>query len=115
MKMNKESTIAMLDHFKILVEAFNKKERNFPSIKSELDNELIHYRAETDSVINLLKEDENIRAEYVENFGVLEDGIEFSEVKKMCFVFDDQMEEPIFGNFVQNVIEDLNRVVTELQ
>ena len=110
MRINQELGFDMLTHFKDLLTSHKAKERNFPSIKSELENEFHHYKQETDEMITLLKEDVELRQTFLDKQENCEDCIEFTYIKELCVPLDMDLEEPVFSEFIQNVIDENDKL-----
>jgi len=109
MQMNKNIIDNLVKHFETLTEMFQRKERNIESIKSELDNELIHFRQETNEIIEKLNSDKQLKGEFYENYNSSKnspDNIDvmlvLNEVKK----FDKIIDKNYFSDFIIDYAEE---------
>ena len=145
MDMNKTAVKSMLEHFKGLKSQLDKKVRNFESIKGELKNEFVDFENSTNEFLKALKleietndlknssnepkltnsniqePEENIldvACKIFENYEISvpnKDNIKKEDVLKLAKIEEEGLSEPIFSLFIQNIINDSDRLEKELR
>lgn len=109
--VNKEKAFEMIEHFKDLLAALGREDRNLPSIESELANTLISYKDNTDKFIADLTANPQYVAEVIRSTNnPQEEVIEWNNVISMCEILEIDLDEPIFSNFVKDIVKDLKRI-----